>query len=337
MLFPKGQAVYENLNTSFTQLDAMMSELKSIQFTGYVQLTGWEYEGILLMDTGNLLNAIEESKGQCRFGPSAAEGVAARGREKDGTISVYRLAPEMTQLLANLFNGEPLYKDLSNDLTTLDKLIAKMQGEKLTGYIQVKMLKSQNTGTIYMREGMVLDSVFNNRGNILSGKVLEQIIQAASAEPSTFTVHRADLAAVYGNQLNLVDSFARQSMLAFWQDVLQAMEKTVDGASQAGNFLTSFKRTCIDCATAYDFLDPFAAEFEYKDGRIKFDGQATVAEFNEGLSRVLALTVDNLKNQAGIADIVLHLKPAATALIEKYNSKIEHVGLADTLPELFRA
>jgi hypothetical protein len=337
MLYPKGQAVYENLNTSFTQLDAMMSELKSIQFTGYVQLTGWEYEGILLMDTGNLLNAIEESKGQCRFGPSAAEGVAAKGREKDGAISVYRLAPEMTQLLANLFNCEPLYKDLSNDLTTLDKLVAKMQGEKLTGYIQVKMLKSQNAGTIYMREGIVLDSAFNNRGNLLSGKVMEQIIQAAATEPSTFTVYRADLAAVYGNQLNLVDSFARQGMLTFWQDVLQTMEKTVDGASKAGLFLTTFKRTCIDCATAYDFLDPFAAEFEYKDGHIKFDGQATVATFNEGLSRVLELTVDNLKSQVGITDIVQRLEPAAAALIEKHNGKIEQVGLAETLPELFRA
>lgn len=338
MLFPKGQIVYENLNTSFTQLDAMMSELKSIQFTGYVQLTAWEYEGILLMDTGNLLNAIEENKGQRRHGPNAADGIAAKGREKDGTLGVYHLSPEMTQLLANLFNSQVVYKDLSSDLTSLDKLIAKMQVEKLTGYLQVKMTQSQNAGTIFMREGKVLDSTFSNQGTVVSGnKALDLLAQASATEPSMFTIYRADLAAVYGDSINLSDSFARQGMLAFWQDVLQSLETVADDASKAGTFLAAFKRACIDCATAYDFLDPFAAEFEYKNGQIRFDGQATVALFNEGLSRAIEMTVEHLHKQAGIKDLLPRLKPVAAKLKEKYNNKLKEVGLLETVPDLWKA
>jgi hypothetical protein len=330
MLFPKGQVVYENLNTSFTQLDAMLSDLKSVQFTGYVQLTAWEYEGILLFDTGNIVNAIEDSKGQRRHGPSAAEGIAMRGREKDGALDVYRLSPEMTQLLANLFNSQAIYKDLDSDLTSLDKLVAKMQSEKLTGYIEIKMPKSQNAGTIFMRDGQVLDSVFSNKGNMVSGsKVAEQIIQAAAAEPSTFTVFRADLTAVYSDNINLTDSFARESKLTFWQDVLKTFEATVDAGTKPGTFLTAFKRASIDTATAYPFLDPFAAEFEYKEGNIKFSGQATIAEFNEGLSRVLELTLDKF-------GLTPSLKTAATTLKEKYRTKVEEVGLVEVLPDLFK-
>lgn len=334
MLFPTGQVVYENLNTSFTQLDAMMTELKSIQFTGYVQLTGWEYEGILLLDTGNLLNAIEDVKGQRRHGLAAAESVAAKGREKDGTISVYRLSPEMTQVLANLSNSTPIYKDLSSDLTNLEKLATKMQGEKLTGYIDIKMTKSQNAATVFMRDGQVLDAIYSTHEKNVTGKTLDQIVQGASAEPSTFSVYRADLDAVYSNHINLADSFARQNTLTFWQDVLQTTETVADTASKAGAFLTAFKRTCIDCATAYDFLDPFAAEFEYKDGQIKFDGQVTIAEFNEGLSRVLELTVDALRKQSG-KDLMGKLQPAIAALGNKYNGKFREVGLNETMPELF--
>jgi len=133
MLFPKNQVLHENLNTSFTQLDALLAELRSNQFTGYVQIIGWEYKGILLFDTGRIINASEDTKGQSRHGPAAAAGIAVKGREKDNAISVYRLNAEVTQLLANLFKGEPIYKDLSSDLTGLDKLVAKLQKRKAHG------------------------------------------------------------------------------------------------------------------------------------------------------------------------------------------------------------
>lgn len=336
MLFPKGQVVYENLNTSFTQLDAMMNELQSVQFTGYVQLTAWEYVGVLLFDTGKIVNAIEESREQRRFGPSAAEGIARRGREKDGTLNVYRLTPEMTQLLANLFKSEVIYKDLDNDLTSLDKLVIKMQDEKLTGYIEVKFRKSQDAATIFMRDGQVLDSTFLNQGATQSGSpVLNEIVHAAETEPATFAVYRADLTAVYSHSINLADSFAQEGMLAFWQEILQTLETGVDALAQPGTFLTAFKRASIDIATAYPFLDPFAAEFEYKDGKIKFSGQATIAEFNEGLSRAIELTLDHFNNQPGNQGLLAKLKPAAATLVEKYNSKLAEVGLSETLPDLF--
>ncbi len=336
MLFPKGHVVYENLNTSFTQLDAMMNELQSVQFTGYVQLTAWEYVGVLLFDTGRIVNAIEESGEQRRVGPSAAEGIAAKGREKDGTISVYRLSPEMTQLLANLFNSEPVYKDLDSDLTSLDKLVLKMQEEKLTGYIEVKLRPSQNAATIFMRDGQVLDSTFLNQGTTRSGSpVLNEIVHAAQTEPATFAVYRADLTTVYSHHINLADSFAREGMLSFWQDVLQTLATSIDALSKPGTFLTAFKRASIDIATAYPFLDPFAAEFEYKDGKITFSGQVTVAEFNEGLSRAIELTLEHFTHSPGNQDLLAKLKPAAATLVEKYNSQLAEVGLSETLPELF--
>ncbi len=338
MLFPKGQALYENLNTSFAQLDAMVDDLKSNQFTGYAQLSAWEYEGILLLDTGNVVNAIEESKNQRRHGPTAAEGIAAKGREKDGAVSVYRLSAEMTQLLANLFNSEPVYKDLSSDLTSLDKLIAKLESEKHTGYIEIRMLKSQNAAAIFLREGQILDSVLSAKGSAVSGrKVLDQIIESAASENSLFTVYRADLAKLYGDGIDLADSFARPGTLSLWQAALKTIESTTDGMTRPGVFVVAFKRACIAQANAYPFLDPFAAEFEYRDGQIKFDGHATIAQFNEGLSRCLAQTVRDLTAQPATKDLVKKSKPATAALKDKFNSRLEEAGLTAALPELFGA
>ena len=334
MLFPKGQPVYENLNTSFAQLDAMLSELQSTQFTGYVHLTAWEYDGILVIDTGEIVNAVETIKNQQRHGPDAAEGIAVKAKEKDGALNVYRLSAELTQLLAGLFDSEPIYKDLSSDLTGLDKLLAKLQNEKHTGYIQIHMTKSKSTASIYLREGQCLDSTLSSRGEVLSGpKTLDDIILMTADEQSSFTVFRCDLAKVYSQHVNLADSFVRQEMIDLWQVVLRQFETTL--ADKTGAFNTAFKRACIAQATSYPFLDPFAAEFEYKDGSIKFAGQASVVQFNEGLSKTVAQTVHDLAAHPTAKTWTNNLRPGLTELKNRYGHRLEQLGLTAQLPELF--
>ena len=79
MIFPKGDVVYEGLSTSFTQIDAMLEELKGEIFTGYVQLTAPNYVGTLLLSDGFVANAIEEVGGQRSSGGEAADRIIAKG------------------------------------------------------------------------------------------------------------------------------------------------------------------------------------------------------------------------------------------------------------------
>jgi hypothetical protein len=337
MIFPRGQVLYENLNTSFTQLDAMLAELRNNQFTGYVQLTGWEYEGVLLFDTGRIVNASEEVKGQHRYGPNASANIALKSKEKDNAISVYRLTSEVAQLLANLLHGEAIYKDLSNDLTGLDKLVAKLQNEKHTGAIEARSTKRKNAATILMRDGQIVECAWSNQGVITSGQVLDQIIQSMANDAALFTVYRADLTRVYSAELDLADSFARPSMLTVWQTVLQTIETAVDRLSKPGTFNLAFRRACIALAPDYPFLDPFAGEFAYREGQITFVGQATVARFNAGLSRCLAQAVRELAALPTAPDLLAQLHAATTSLRDESHFQLEQVGLIAALPEVFGA
>ena len=60
MIFPKKDSVYQNLNTSFTNFGELLVDLKENSFTGCVQVSFWEYDGLLLLDNGNIVNAVEE-------------------------------------------------------------------------------------------------------------------------------------------------------------------------------------------------------------------------------------------------------------------------------------
>jgi hypothetical protein len=334
MLFPKGQPLHENLNTSFTQFDAMLAELKNNLFTGYVRITAWEYEGILILDTGRVVHAIDESKGTRRIGPAAAETVAARAREKDGTISVYRLPEENVQVLSGLYNGEPVYKDLTSDFTSLDKLIEKLRGERHSGYIEIQMTKSQDAATIFGRDGQIIDCIFLNNGDVTSGtKILPQIIEA-TGKGAMFTVYRINLEQAYTQGSDLADSFVRQDTFALWQDFMNRMEAIVS-KTKSGNFTTAFKRVCIAKANQYPFLDPFAAEFEFKDGQIRFDSSASLAQLNQGLSDCVAQAIRDLTADPTHKNLLSSLQNEAALLFGQYGKRIEEIGLADAAHEIF--
>ncbi len=336
MIFPKGQVVYENLNTAYTQFDAMLADLQSNHFTGYIKITGWQYEGILLLDTGGIVNAIDELKGERRSGAAAADSIVVRAREKDSTISVYRLNEEMAQVLSGLFNGEAIYRDLESDFTSLDKLMTKLQAEKHTGYIEVRSKNGSDASMIFLRDGRTVESLWVRNGAVLSGaEALPQILQTTTTSSALFTVYRTDPAGAYRKGTTLADSFSRQEVLSFWQTVLQQIETTVDQETGPESFVIALKRACIAQAERYNFLDPFAAEFEYSNGEVRFEGQTTLSELNQGLCASLAQTVRELSGSPDQKDLMFKLRPVADQIKSKYGRLLGQVGLASELPQVF--
>ena len=337
MIFPRGRAVYEHLNTSFTHLDAMLTELKADLFSGYVRLTARDYDGVVLLDGGQVLNAIEDVMMQHRVGVKVADAVLAKSRERDGMISVFQLSAEMTQLLADLANSQVLYKDLTSDLASLDRLLAGLKGRCHTGFIDVRLPGRHETATIFIRDGDVLEATLPRQGTISDGpNVLEELIRVAASEGAVFTVHGVQIAA-QETEPQPPRGPDRQEQLGIWQDVLKTVESSVDTPTKVGTFVTAFKRACIEQADAYPFLDPFAAEFEYRDGRIRYDGQAAGAELNRGLSRCLALSVRALTGQPAIRDLRARLSPAVGELRKRHGARLAEYGLTEALPDVFGA
>ena len=335
MILPRGQVIHENLNTSFAQIGPMLEELKADLFTGYILLAAKEYEGIVLLDKGTVLNAAEEVKGERRNGLRLVDSITAKAKERNGMLSIFQLSAEMAQLLARLYGSDLLYKDLSTDLTGLDRVVAGLEGQNHTGYVDVRLSKSHDTATLFLHEGKVLEVTMYCQSQLTSGPdVLREVIKLATIEGALFSVYRARGKA-QGGEAPTPESFGPEQ-ISLWQEVLQAMEAGVDGATKPGTFLVAFKRACIDLANTYPFLDPFAAEFEYKDGKVVFEGSATTAEFNQGLSRCLAQCLRGLATQPGAKDLLGRLASGLSSVKRQQEQRLAEVGLVEVLPELFR-
>lgn len=280
MILPKNLPVHENLNTSYANFDQLLNDLRANQFTGYVSLSSWKYEGILFMDSGNLVNGIEETDGKRRTGLGALEGLRTRAREKDGALSVYRLEGDLVVLLAGSVQRSALFEQLSTDLTSFDRLITKLQKESHTGHVEVQ-LPDKSSGMIFLDKGATIASFFSANGATVMGNPAIEKLAESSNNGATFNVYRSDPTAAFEQD------FVKLELIQAWQNLLALLETTVDQATAAGTFATEFKRGCLENLKVYPFLDPFAGGFEFKGGQIRFEGGANNTQFTDAMARAL--------------------------------------------------
>ncbi len=337
MIFPKRDSVYQNLNTSFTNFGELLLDLKDNGFTGVVQVSYWEYEGVLLLDNGNIINAIEEISGTILTGQSAVASVTDKAKEKDGSISVFSQKGDMITMLASVAKSEILYENLSTDFTSLDALITKLQSEDHTGYIEVAFTGNGQKGFIFLLAGRVIEALLSIRGEEISGAtVINRILELTSSAGAVFSVYKAAVEDALSESEMIKASSNLPQLLEVWGAVIEAVESAVDSLLGKGEFLKGFKDVLIEKADIYPFLDPFAAKFLYEAGEVSFSGD-TQKNFSQAIGDCLWTAIEILAERVVLNEKDL-FSPVHSALDEvkvNYKSQITKFAFSGILPELF--
>ncbi|MBI5180991.1 MAG: hypothetical protein HZA05_06275, partial [Nitrospirae bacterium] len=205
MLLPKGKIVHENLNTSYTNLNVLLHELGESGFTGYVSIHFWQYEAVLFLERGTIINAVSEGNSR-KTGQDAVNAVMSKAREKDGTISVYQLSEEMVTMFSAAAEGEAVHKNLTTDFSSLDRLISKLRAENHTGHIEISIKNNSGSGIVFLHAGEPIEAIFSDKDSVVqSGSgILDSIIAMAAKEGAVFNVFKASLSkAKTGGQIKI--------------------------------------------------------------------------------------------------------------------------------------
>lgn len=339
MMFPRDRTIYPNLNTSFTSFDALLADLLARRLTGYVELTFPGYAGTLLVSEGEIVNACEETAAQRLTGGPAVRAICSRAAEKDGTVNVYSAFPDVVLLLHRLMDSRPLYKDLTSAFTSLDRLIAKLRTDGLTGYVEVQISDGEGTGVIYLSAGEPVESVLSTRSEFVIGQdALNTIVQLVATAGGSFNVFVeaspvAGLTPAHQTVQGPAQESHREALLAFWDEVLAGVEAVADELSRPGRFQLAFKEVLVSRAVTYPFLDPFAAEFAYTGGHIQFDGPLP-DDFSKALGDCLSDTVSKLAFQLKRSDLEQRVRARLEGLSEKHAPVVDRFGLRDDFIEL---
>ena len=319
MIFPKGKAIHENLSTSFTDFQELLSDLKMNQITGYAHISFWDYESILFLDSGNIVNAIEEAENERISGQQAIDNLFQKVTEKDGQISIYSLTPDLVLMLSGLGEVQLIHKELTNDFINLEKLVEKIKDEQQTGYLEVLDQDKVSTALIFFQLGEAVESILLTNGETVHHSGIHpDIFEFVKKTETMFNVYKA---MHNPNSTGFYTGDAKKKLFIFWGELISSIESKF----KQGTFIPAFKKVLIDQADKYPFLDPFSDEFKYANGKITFDGKLN-EEFNKGLSAALI----NITKQNSISNIKFDLE----VIKNSYEIIIQNFGLENMLDDL---
>ncbi len=333
MIIPKGRVIHEDLSTSYTNIQELLRELRQNSFTGYCQVSFWEYRGTLFLDRGRIINGLEEIGTTESAGERAIKNILRRASEKDGTVSVFRLKDEMVATLASMLNSNVKYRDLTTELTSLEKLISKLKKEEHSGYVEVLLNSDGGHGCVYFQDGRAMESVFRSPdGDMISGPSgFKKILGLSTEVGAIFNVYDSDFSSI------IVDNSLTDDVIQLFQKTLVILEDVIDTHAGPGKFLDEFKRVLASNANKYLFLDPFAGEFVYKNKQLRFDGDTTLNEFSNGVCDVITQAVEFFQAQEKSHTLSEAITTAIRQLKEEQVQLIDRLELKMKMPSVFGA
>ena len=317
MIFPKGKVRHQDLMTSYTDLPALLSTLKSEGFSGTIEIEFPESRGVLLIDTGEVINAeAKAGDGSKRItGPEAVHYLLGLAKQKDGVLNIYQLLPEQVAIVSGSLHHETLFKELSTDFTRFDRLLLKLRDEKHHGFIEVFTKNHEAMGVLFLQEGEPTEMFTTSASgpSIFGRKSIPTFVENVVKDGAIFNVYRT-LRAISKEETKeerteevketaketedvKEESIAKgggegeREIIRILEVALSRAENLVDGISQKGKFLGAFKKSLIEKSEVYPFLDPFSGEFEYREGKIRIIGDVTTRDLTQGILECLDLTV----------------------------------------------
>jgi hypothetical protein len=366
MMFPRGEVRHQNLLTAYTDVSALLSALKSEGFSGILEIEFPEKKGTIFLDSGEVLNAEIKEKGDAErtIGKEGIQAFLTFSNQKNGVLNVYRLLPEHVALITSHLQHEVLFKELSTDYTRLDRLLLKLKEDKHDGFIEVLTKEKKAFGVLFVEGGEPVEMfTLPESGPSVFGRkaipaFLENVGKQGGAILNVYKSHNKAFRkekpfpeskpvlegkpVLESKPVHESKSFAGgreglKEVIPILQETLSNAERLIDGASRSGTFNGTFKKCLIEKAETFSFLDPFAGEFEYQDGVIRFSGEVGEKEFTKGILECLNTTLVLLDKELP-RNKMLSLKLGAEikSTLELHTDTLRRLGLTEVVSSSLR-
>jgi hypothetical protein len=197
MIYPKGETVYQNLSTEYTDLPQLLLTLKPKSFSGIVEIDMAGKKGVFFIVSGEVVNAAfgVETDPPAIVGEEAVEKLLTLSTRPKGVLNVYQLPPVEVEFAASsLVRPESLFKDLSTDFVRLDQFVRKLQDEKLTGYIEIFAKKCRRVGKLSLKVGEAVGLQITSESgapSFFEREAVPSLLEEFIKEGATFSVYRS--------------------------------------------------------------------------------------------------------------------------------------------------
>ena len=324
VIIPREKPVIENLNIYYLDIRKLFEHFQGEIGSGGIFFKSHSAEGAIFFDEDELLNGYFQEKDTVLTGNAAIDYLIQEENDHNYSVSIYRISEEEVYFWSSLPSAEKIYKDLSTDFTDLEGLIKKMSSEKLTGYIDVSIDDGMEGGLIFISNGEIIGGSYSWGGGKTNSSQnnLEILIEKTKKSGGIFQVSRIPMKvekAADEPKEQVPDN--NLDTLAMIEEFLGVFETVVStGKNKEAGFSSILRKKFVEKAEEYAFLDPFVAEFEYSDRKLKYSGQTGEKELADGV-------ISSVKELAEELGILAEVKKYMVSWADKYEKKIEELGI----------
>lgn len=305
VVIPKQQPVLENLNIYYLNVGKLLEHFQGEIGSGGIYFKSHAAEGVIFFDQDHLVSGFFQDKEVKISGREAVERLLAAGNEYNFSVNIYRIEPEEVYYWASIPTAEKIYKDLSTEFTDLEGLIKKMSAEKLTGYIDVTISNGNENGLIFLINGKIRGGSYSwgNGTPSPSKKNQDLLVQKTKELGGAFNVCRISLKNDRTeDQPGAEEVIQSQKAIVMLEALLGIFEKVVREKNKKADFQKLLKQKFVENADRFTFLDPFAGEFEYAQGKIAFSGRVSDQDLVDGVVTAVKQMARELGMQAALID-----------------------------------
>lgn len=323
VIAPKEKPVIANLNSYYLNIAKLLEHYQGEIGSGAIFFRSTAAQGIILFDHEDVLNGHFQQREDDFTGEEAVERLLDQQTEHNYLVEIYQIPPEEVYFWSSMPAAEIIYNDLTTEFTDLQGLLRKMTAEKLTGFIDVTIGDGSEQGLVFISNGEIVGGSFS-WGRHKTGAVKEDIaklVEKTKTAGGLFQVSRIPLAERQRGRADAHRSAPAPELLKMLEEFMTIFEGLYTSQkTKDSDFNSVIRKKFVENAEQYAFLDPFAAEFEYVDRKIRFTGQAGDQELAAGV----ITSIQQLAQELGIdAQFHQHL----ISWSGKYRKRLAKLGI----------
>jgi hypothetical protein len=280
-VFPEDKPVICGIRSIYVNTPILIKYYQEQIDAGCIHFYNEKAKCVLFFDNRILINGFFKGPEQNLTGGAAIAFISQPSSPYDFAIDVFEISPEQIVLWSGMQTAKAIHTNLSTEFTDLKKLILKMTGQKLTGYIEIAINSNNENGRIFLANGKLLGGTYSWKSNRLSRDTdhIEELISKTKAFEGVFNVYSVPKPEKGGMQIDTVtakiaDTAVSPEGLKALESFLNISESIITTEKKIKNdFHILINKKFVQQVEKYPFLDPFAGEFDYRQGKIIFTGE----------------------------------------------------------------
>jgi hypothetical protein len=195
IILPREEPVVVNLNSYFLKIDKLVEHYQGETGTGGIYFKAPSSEAVIFFDEANLINCYYNDKKDQLVGKDAFNKIIDSSPINNFSVSIFHIIPQRLYYWANQGHAEILYNDLNSELTDIEGLLQKLEGEKHSGFVDVKLNQNAGGGTLFIFNGEILGGVDGKgEGNLdRSVEYRKQLVANVKRVGGVFNVKKIQL------------------------------------------------------------------------------------------------------------------------------------------------